>query len=505
MRYQYDTISEGSRQIRLFQFQESETHPVSLSLQPASLDEYPVYSAISYVWGDTAQTDEILVNHHIFMVTKSLYTVLLKLKNKYSTPMWADAICINQGLKSEKEWQVKQMGSVFESASTVLIWLGISTGDSDQAMEEIERIGSAAMTVGLGQILLNDEEIGSLKQRLLKKDASGPVENMIKQINSDPFRLNNTQRAVCALLDRQSWHRAWIFQEVALSNQAFIHCGDKQMPIDHFDAGVAAIALYQEMLYHIRTNLNEGFPLLRPSQLNIRGLKTRRSRKQDRRPRLASLLFYRHQFGYNHFAIAAKDSRDLIFSALGIAGDTMHRPGGPKVIIKVDYDSPAEAVYTEATKSFLKSCEWYRLEYCVFPKDMILPSWVPDFKRIASQGVSCNPLSIWNLYQASKGKQIFEDGPEAGVLIRRGCRIDKIATIMEAPEWMLSAEDNDFHFKSTHLWLEAVHEFAQTVYPPEDLWRTLVADIQRYRRTNRTLRVNDLWKALCSQFFRTIP
>ena len=169
--------------------------------------------------------------------------------------------------------------------------------------------------------------------------------------------------------------------------------------------------------------------------------------------------------------------------------------------IKVDYHRPPEAVFTETTKSFLKSCEWYRLEYCIFPKDMNLPSWVPDFKKIAAQGVSCNPLSIWNLYQTSKEKQTFEDGLEAGTLLRRGCRADTITSVMDAPEWSLSEKDNDYHFKSVHLWLEAVQNFAQTAYSLEDLWRTLVADIQRYRRTNRTLRVDDLWKALSTQFF----
>lgn len=62
MKYQYDIISEENRQIWLFQFQESETHPLSLSLQLASFDENPIYIVIFYVWGNTTRTKEILVN-----------------------------------------------------------------------------------------------------------------------------------------------------------------------------------------------------------------------------------------------------------------------------------------------------------------------------------------------------------------------------------------------------------------------------------------------------------
>jgi len=129
------------------------------------------------------------------------------------------------------------------------------------------------------------------------------------------------------------------------------------MPIDHFDARVATIALYQERLYYTRTSLDEGFSLLRPSQLNIRDLKARRFKKQNRRPRLAYLLFYQHQFDYNHFSIAANNPRDLIFLALDVVANTMSQPGGPMLTIKVNYHRPSKVVFIEATKSFLKSYE----------------------------------------------------------------------------------------------------------------------------------------------------
>jgi len=87
---------------------------------------------------------------------------------------------------------VKQMRSVFKSASIVLIWLEDNANDNDQAIQEIERIDFVAITIGLEQLLPNDAKVEKLKQRLLSKDALDPIETMIKQIDSDPFRQNNT-------------------------------------------------------------------------------------------------------------------------------------------------------------------------------------------------------------------------------------------------------------------------------------------------------------------------
>jgi hypothetical protein len=58
------------------------------------------YMALSYVWGDLAVKERILVNNHLFEVTVNLYQALVRLRSssemKYrNLKVWIDAICIN--------------------------------------------------------------------------------------------------------------------------------------------------------------------------------------------------------------------------------------------------------------------------------------------------------------------------------------------------------------------------------------------------------------------------
>lgn len=51
------------------------------------------------------------------------------------TPIWIDALCINQVDGSEKKEQIRHMGKLYEQASCVHTWLGPSFPDSELAFE----------------------------------------------------------------------------------------------------------------------------------------------------------------------------------------------------------------------------------------------------------------------------------------------------------------------------------------------------------------------------------
>ena len=94
------------------------------------------YEALSYVWGDIRDSDTILVDSRTVFVTKSLETALrhLRYPDKPRT-LWVDYVCINQEDILERSEQVAKMGSIYEQANSVLIWLGLATLNSGVGME----------------------------------------------------------------------------------------------------------------------------------------------------------------------------------------------------------------------------------------------------------------------------------------------------------------------------------------------------------------------------------
>lgn len=70
---------------------------ISCELSIVSLDENPVYEALSYVWGDPQDTVPIELNGHVFQATTNLRSALRRLRSASRTrTIWIDAICINQ-------------------------------------------------------------------------------------------------------------------------------------------------------------------------------------------------------------------------------------------------------------------------------------------------------------------------------------------------------------------------------------------------------------------------
>lgn len=99
-------------------------------------DVVEIYSALSYVWGDAADTRLISVEGRPFEVTANLESALRHMRDpKRRRRLWADAICIDQGNNKEKSQQVSQMGSVYEHAQNTIIYLGESTEGTDRILQ----------------------------------------------------------------------------------------------------------------------------------------------------------------------------------------------------------------------------------------------------------------------------------------------------------------------------------------------------------------------------------
>jgi hypothetical protein len=97
----------------------------------------PVYSALSYTWGDPTVTEEISVDGSPMQVTTNLKAGLKALRAQAILAVWIDALCINQEDILEREQQVLRMQTIYSKAAEVIIWLGPKTDDSALAMSRI--------------------------------------------------------------------------------------------------------------------------------------------------------------------------------------------------------------------------------------------------------------------------------------------------------------------------------------------------------------------------------
>ncbi|KAK6825785.1 heterokaryon incompatibility protein-domain-containing protein [Apiospora arundinis] len=104
----------------------------------------PKYAALSYVWGDAADTEEIVVDGQPFQVTMSLNSALQQFGLTYtrngrkSLFLWADAVCINQQDLAERGQQVSILELIYSKATLVISWLGPSTESTASGTADLE-------------------------------------------------------------------------------------------------------------------------------------------------------------------------------------------------------------------------------------------------------------------------------------------------------------------------------------------------------------------------------
>lgn len=101
-----------------------------------------------------------------------------------------DAICINQKDGTWRCHQVGQMGTIYQRAQSVIVWLALSSDRSDDAMDLIRRMNE---TTAPGWSL-DEEPIGNLK-------------------------------ALAFLMERMWFRRRWVVQEIAFAAIASVQYG----------------------------------------------------------------------------------------------------------------------------------------------------------------------------------------------------------------------------------------------------------------------------------------
>jgi Heterokaryon incompatibility protein (HET) len=186
-----------------------EDYKIEWLLEVFDMKSSPPFIALSYEWGENSTNRSIRLNDYDILIRENLYQALASLTaevqnsdsdlqrhtspfsallehNKRTLFLWVDALCIDQGCRSEREIQVANMGQIYSHAAAVLVWLGLQDENSHKLIRCLE---------------LQEENV-----------CKGHCQGL--------------QSALSSILNRSYWSRMWIVQEIYLAKELYAGCGD---------------------------------------------------------------------------------------------------------------------------------------------------------------------------------------------------------------------------------------------------------------------------------------
>lgn len=432
-------------------------------LEVVSLEQNPVYEALSYCWGDSAELHEIKCNNEEFQVTTNLFSALQHLRDEHSVrTLWIDAICINQEDLKERQSQVLLMGDIYTRSDRAVVWLGpdpVSDGINHlfDLMQTIPDLPSPHLSKRETTFFeMNVADLDQWPQREGYDYAPGAVKK-------DFVIPEQAKKGAIALLERPWWTRVWTVQEMVLAPSAIFVCGNSSASStevrkrcnnilmhsvsDAFDTGdVDDVGAFGDLV-------SDG-----DGKLFIAIVRLHRS--SDSKKDLGAIL-------HLHRWLRAKDPRDKVYSSLGIATSTYG--------IEPDYTVSTVECYTRAAFKIISgSCSLDIFSALGMPACLEatldgLPSWVPDwsydFSSIPDEekgpsGIN-NPIIRENVrtpilletrgsfpeFKASQSNMPFTTRllDDSKTLVLRGFIVDELVSVGDKLEYPWPGPEIDFN------------------------------------------------------------
>lgn len=374
-KYVYDPLTSNSS-IRILELQPGKkSEAIKCQLSVVEREQAPPYEAISYAWGNPANTKLIKCGGGTLKITTSLWNALRQFREAvHARFLWADAVCIDQGNDEERGHQVKQMGWIYANAVRVLAWLGL-----DDESDFGNWLGGS-FSAWIDQI---NFDLGQ------KWDAKGPTG--MSRLSPEDLDDDAVYRwsQFSKLLKRPWFKRLWVVQEIGMARSVQAFIGDVEF--DFID------------LLRLTTKVQWSGPLV-----NHFNLKTDQASTFSIFPaRLQEIG--RHDYDFLDILDLARvqqasDPRDYVYALLGHPSATI----GGVPIIEPDYSKSASEVFSDVAIKLIKQTNSLRILSAIIHRDESdlqgeLPSWIPAWRR----DVQINFLAIDQfdafLYDASCG------------------------------------------------------------------------------------------------------
>jgi hypothetical protein len=139
---------------------------------------------------------------------------------------WMDFICINQNDVDEKASQVRMMGDIFVSAQLVFLCIGNLDENSEFVISVLSQCGEYRRSL---EGVLPRFEVWAEAKEYLEENARGSSGQPFSSQDTDPIDMFGS--GFLRLANRVYWRRLWILQELWLSRDALLLCGDSTFPI----------------------------------------------------------------------------------------------------------------------------------------------------------------------------------------------------------------------------------------------------------------------------------
>ncbi|KAF2006902.1 hypothetical protein P154DRAFT_421176 [Amniculicola lignicola CBS 123094] len=428
--YQYSEL-QGPGAIRLVKILPAKMSTIKCEIYHFSLDNPPPYIAISYAWGDAAQTDKIDLDGIKIPVAVSLYSALEALRGKKEDVLvWVDGLCIDQQNRDERTEQVKLMTNIYTKAESVAIWLGPEADESDLAVELIQEVAANA-------------------------DSAEHISSLISSHDTKP-----ALAAVVALFERNYWRRLWVVQEVYNAQSVIVHCGSTKRPwVDYTKAAEVFVDHRAELDRDFHRRSSYGISRNQFTYSQVLAYQGPRSL-----PDLGSLA----KLGRESFLEAmcacrrklSTDPRDKVFGILGVL------PPEIRAEFPVDYNQSVREVYINAVDYLLHTtdrldviCE--SIHFPLHTSSANLPTWVPDWShspQTASLGRMCDFSAAGETeakYRLLDGRRKLEiSAIHLDTISFHGIAVGTLCTLadylMAFLHWRALLHDSGFETKSSY-------------------------------------------------------
>lgn len=380
-------------------------HVVSLEDIERFRDSNPAafcFDALSYVWGDPNPSRFITVNGEKVSVGENLETALQYLRNIQGSPIWIDALCIDQSDIAERNHQVQTvMPLVYSKAIHVRVWLGSPDDESNNLMKYLIETLPPPSWARITD--WEEEELRKLAQ------AGAWIQN---------------------LLNRPWWTRTWVVQEYFFAEKdPIVGCGifwvescRLRLFLKHY---TAFLRRCEEDRLASPTNAPMS-PKLLEFEMNRSGFDLMHEFRETKHSILSTPREFRRLVTVLFLVLgrSCTDPRDQVYASLGVLGLKDQN------YVQVDYRKPVRVVYREFMEALIRHGSINELAVFSFSVSRLQksPSWVPDLTRQLPFG-PYSPLSILLSGETFQGAKSNLAELKGSILSLQGLLVDEITAL----------------------------------------------------------------------------
>ena len=384
------------------------------------------YEAISYVWGDPSDTIEIICQGKPFLVTRNLANALQRVRSTTeSKSIWADAVCINQQDDNEKGHQVSRMGSIYEHARTVLVWLGK------------DELGIANECF---QFIIEANKVFDRFSR------AGPREKteMIGIYNTKEYIRGWSK--VDKLTDLPWFQRLWVVQESGLAKECTLMWGQYELDIAELVEAGILYEVYPELRLQSVNWSGRVTKIFTAIQCQFKNKQTWRTSKRGvekvfvnvRNVQLTFLDLLNSTKRLN-----TTDARDRVYAFLG---SPLASISDNHSLLEINYGTPTREVYRKIACSLLerpREARWVLpcVHHGTADISQCLPTWTPQWDRYFDAATIGIPLAC---FCAGGLDPFFSQVKDGAQLIVQGWAFDSLSWIsapIRAADFSLNRRD----------------------------------------------------------------